>query len=176
MAVAVIALVGCGSSPHAAAPAEPFVMEPPPPPPAAPVARELARPAEPAEVARAEPRERPTEPVDVPADGKYGAKHIVVMHVGSKRKPAHVQRSKAEARALIDSVLQQLEHNLADWDSVCAQYSDEPGAKHRAGDLGHFRKGMMVPEFEHAVERTRVGTLSGIVETEFGYHVILRTK
>jgi len=106
----------------------------------------------------------------------FGAKHVLVMHKDSKRKPTHVKRTRAAAQARIQLVLSMLKQNPSEWDAICARYSDEPGADKRFGNLGRFRKGSMVPEFQKGVEHTRVGSLSGIIETDFGFHVLLRTK
>ena len=45
----------------------------------------------------------------------------------------------------------------------------------RGGDVGYFRKGQVVPEFESACVGLNVGQLSGIIHTQFGYHVIKLT-
>ena len=45
----------------------------------------------------------------------------------------------------------------------------------RGGDLGSFGKGMMVPEFEQAAFNSEIGVLVGPVNTQFGWHLILRT-
>lgn len=44
----------------------------------------------------------------------------------------------------------------------------------RAGDLGEFPKGRMVPAFEKALLQLKVGEISGIVKTQFGFHLIQR--
>jgi peptidyl-prolyl cis-trans isomerase C len=44
------------------------------------------------------------------------------------------------------------------------------------GDLGHFSRGMMVPEFDQAVFALSPGELSEPVRTQFGYHLIKRTE
>jgi peptidyl-prolyl cis-trans isomerase C len=43
------------------------------------------------------------------------------------------------------------------------------------GSLGWFGRGMMVPEFDQAVFSMNVGDVSDIIETQFGYHIILKT-
>jgi parvulin-like peptidyl-prolyl isomerase len=56
------------------------------------------------------------------------------------------------------------------------QFSDEPGSVARGGDLGTFKPDVMVPEFAKAVVALKIGERSGIVETRFGFHIIVRTK
>ncbi len=64
----------------------------------------------------------------------------------------------------------------ARFEELVDEYTDEPNAKARGGDLGSFRRGQMVHEFQEAVESLRVGEVSGVVETPFGFHLVLRTK
>ena len=106
---------------------------------------------------------------------QYGAKHLLVMYAGSMRAPAHITRSKTEALQRAIEARRKLT-NGADFGDIVTQYSDEPGAAQRGGDLGTFPKGAMIPEFQQGVENTPVGSISTIVESPFGYHIILRTK
>ena len=61
----------------------------------------------------------------------------------------------------------------ADFSKLAAQYSTEPGAGARGGDLGFFKKGDMVPEFANAAFAMKPGDVSTApVHTQFGWHVI----
>jgi peptidyl-prolyl cis-trans isomerase D len=59
-----------------------------------------------------------------------------------------------------------------DFGMLAARLSEEPGAAERKGSLGWFGKGRMVPEFESAVAKAKIGEIVGPVKTQFGYHVI----
>lgn len=99
------------------------------------------------------------------------ASHILLMYAGSERSAA--TRSKAEAQAKIAELESQLEAG-ADFASLASQHSDCP-SRSRGGDLGPFGRGMMVGAFEEAAFGLPVGGRSGVIETPFGYHLILRT-
>lgn len=62
-----------------------------------------------------------------------------------------------------------------DFAALAKAYSRDPGSAAQGGDLGYFKTGSMVPEFERAVLALKPGELSGIVKTPFGYHLIKAT-
>ena len=78
--------------------------------------------------------------------------------------------TKDEARKKAEMVLD-LVHKGGDFAKLAEQYSDD-GSKTSGGDLGYFTKGKMVPEFEKAAFSLKPGEVSGIVETQFGFHII----
>jgi peptidyl-prolyl cis-trans isomerase SurA len=59
---------------------------------------------------------------------------------------------------------------------LAKRYSEDPGTKEQGGSLGWFKQGRMVKPFEDAVFSMRPGQTSGIVKSEFGYHIIRLDK
>jgi len=101
------------------------------------------------------------------------ARHILIMHQGSKRKPASVTRTEEEARQLIQEIADKLKGG-ADFAELARQYSDCPSGKRAGGDLGTFAKGRMAPPFEKVAFALEENQISDIVETDFGFHLIQR--
>lgn len=60
------------------------------------------------------------------------------------------------------------------FEKLAADFSQCPSGK-RGGDLGEFGRGRMVKPFEEAAFGLEVGKVSGLVKTQFGYHLIKRT-
>src|SRR5213080_3575769 len=81
--------------------------------------------------------------------------------------------SVASARALelAESLVVALRGG-ANFAEVAKKYSADSASREQGGELGWFRRGVMVKQFEDVAFRLRPGTISDVVPTEFGYHII----
>lgn len=75
------------------------------------------------------------------------------------------------ARARIDSLLQRIK-NGESFEELAQKYSEDPGSKQRGGDLDYFERRRMVREFDETAFQLDSGRVSGVVRTNFGYHII----
>jgi peptidyl-prolyl cis-trans isomerase C len=98
-------------------------------------------------------------------DAQVRASHILV-----RVDPNADAKTKARAKTEIDSVLKELKAG-GDFAKLAQQHSQD-GSAAQGGDLGYFPKGQMVPEFDQVAFALPVGQLSGIVTTQFGYHIL----
>jgi hypothetical protein len=114
----------------------------------------------------------PPETVQPVPPGSIRASHILISYEGLPRTSA--TRTKDEAEQLATDLLARIEAG-EDFGEIAQAYSDCPSAE-KQGDLGFFKKGRMVKPFEDAAFSLKVGEVSGVVETQFGYHMIKRTQ
>lgn len=94
------------------------------------------------------------------------ASHILIQTNGDTGK------EKAKAKAKAEEVLKELQKAPSRFADLAKQYSQDPGSAQKGGDLGFFGRGMMVKPFEDAVFAQNEGEISGLVESDFGYHII----
>lgn len=95
------------------------------------------------------------------------ASHILVK--AEKSAPADV-RAKAKAKA--ESLLAEVKKNPTAFPELAKKNSDDTGTAERGGDLDFFGRGAMVKPFEDAAFALKPGETSGVVESDFGYHII----
>lgn len=76
-------------------------------------------------------------------------------------------------KGLATQVLKRLKQG-ARFEELAKDFSTCP-SKSKGGDLGWFGPGKMVKPFEEAVVKLRRGKISGVVKTQFGYHIIKKT-
>jgi parvulin-like peptidyl-prolyl isomerase len=94
-------------------------------------------------------------------------------NIGKKSaRASHVLVPKAD-EAKLEQLKAQIDAGERAFDDVAREYSTCPSSN-RGGDLGEFRQGMMVPEFDRAVfaEGLQLGSVLGPIRTQFGWHLI----
>jgi peptidyl-prolyl cis-trans isomerase SurA len=94
---------------------------------------------------------------------------VDLAHIYLKPKPS--DQAKSAAQQKIQGILDSLKSG-SDFAALAKKYSEDPGSAPQGGDLGFVRRGQFVKEFETAAFSLAENQLSGIVETEFGYHII----
>lgn len=85
----------------------------------------------------------------------------------TKVKASHILvSSESEAKALKSEI-----DEGASFEELAKKYSKCPSGKN-GGDLGYFRRGQMVKEFENVAFDTEINKVSDPIKTQFGYHLI----
>jgi len=97
------------------------------------------------------------------------ASHILIAYKGAERSPA--TRTKEEAQALANDLLTQAKANPGNFAILAMTNSDDPGSKNNGGEYDNITPGQMTPKFNDFVFNNAAGTI-GVVETEFGFHVM----
>lgn len=98
------------------------------------------------------------------------ASHILVKtDAGASADQKKAARTKAEG------LLAQIKQNPAVFAELARKNSDDPGSAVNGGDLEFFGRGAMVKAFDEAAFKLKKGEVSGLVETEYGFHIIQLT-
>jgi peptidyl-prolyl cis-trans isomerase D len=98
------------------------------------------------------------------------ASHILI---GFKSGAGDAEKAKARERA--SAILSQLRKAPDTFAELAKKNSDDPGSASKGGDLDYFSRGMMVGPFEDAAFRLKLNEISGLVESDFGFHIIKLT-
>lgn len=91
--------------------------------------------------------------------------HILFLTVGKPDAEVEEIRKKAE------DVLKQVKKG-ANFEDLAKKYSEDPGTKDKGGDLGWIVQGQTVPEFEKVAFSLPKGSISDLVKTQYGFHII----
>ena len=102
--------------------------------------------------------------------GSIRASHILISYSGATRANSLVTRNKNEAEEIAKKIYSKVRKNVGNFSRLAAENSDGP-SKNLGGDLGFFQEGTMTQKFYSFCEKARVGRV-GLVETEFGFHII----
>ncbi|MBI4433827.1 protein translocase subunit SecD [Candidatus Uhrbacteria bacterium] len=88
-----------------------------------------------------------------------------------------LDRRNREAKKRAEEVLVRARKSNADFAALAREFSEDPGSKEQGGDLGWFRSGVMVKEFNDAVFGAKqTGVIPRLIESPFGWHVIRKEE
>jgi len=93
--------------------------------------------------------------------------HILLMTVGAGKTDAEVEEIRKKAQ----DVLNQAKKG-ANFEELAKKYSEDPGTKDKGGDLGWIIQGQTVAEFEKAAFTLPKGSISDLVKTQYGFHIL----
>jgi peptidyl-prolyl cis-trans isomerase D len=98
------------------------------------------------------------------------ASHILIK---AEQDASSADRAKAKARA--ETLLAEVRKTPSSFAELARKNSDDPGSAAKGGDLDFFGRGAMVKPFEDAAFALKAGEISAVVQSDFGYHVIMVT-
>jgi peptidyl-prolyl cis-trans isomerase C len=103
---------------------------------------------------------------------QVNARHILVAFKGSPAAQAgKPELTEEQAKAKAEDLRKQIVAG-ASFEELAKKESDDLGSGSRGGELGEFGRGQMVPEFEKAAFEAKVGEITPVTRTQFGYHII----
>jgi len=105
--------------------------------------------------------------------GEYNIpERVHVRHILVKTPPGADQKTVDAAKAKAEDLLKQIQGG-GNFEELAKKNSDDPGSAQKGGELPPFQHGAMVAEFEQAAFALQnKGQLSGLVKSEFGFHII----
>jgi peptidyl-prolyl cis-trans isomerase D len=96
---------------------------------------------------------------------------VKVRHILIKVEQGADAKTDAAAKQKAENLLQQIKAG-ADFAALARANSDDPGSKDAGGELGMIQRGVTVPAFEQAAFALQPGQISGVIKTQFGYHIL----
>jgi len=110
-------------------------------------------------------------PTDFEQPETVHVRHILLLTMDTAtRAPLPADQIQAK-RKQIDDLLKRVKAG-EDFATLAGQYSEDPGSKLKGGELPPFSHGEMVPEFEAAAFSMATNTVSDVVTTAYGFHII----
>ena len=94
---------------------------------------------------------------------------VDISHILMQVKPSEKAQMAAYDKA--EKILKELKAG-ASFEELARKYSEDPASAKRGGDLGFTQRGDLVPEYENVAFNLKNGEISGIVQTQFGFHII----
>jgi peptidyl-prolyl cis-trans isomerase D len=104
---------------------------------------------------------------DYQVPNRVHVEHILLMTVGAGKTDAEVDEIKKKAQDLLNQA-----KKGANFEDLAKKYSEDPGTKDKGGDLGWIIQGQTVAEFEKAAFSLPKGSISDLVKTQYGFHIL----
>ena len=86
-----------------------------------------------------------------------------------------VEEKMKQKKELAEKLLKELQADNTKFAAYAKKYSEDENSAKQGGDLGFFDKKSMVPEFADAAFSSKPNTVAGVVQTQYGYHIIMVT-
>jgi peptidyl-prolyl cis-trans isomerase D len=102
---------------------------------------------------------------DYQVPDRVHVEHILLMTVG--KTDAEVDEIKKKAQDILNQA-----KKGSNFEDLAKKYSEDPGTKDKGGDLGWVTHGQTVPEFEKAAFSLPKGSISDLVKTQYGFHIL----
>jgi peptidyl-prolyl cis-trans isomerase D len=111
---------------------------------------------------------------------QYKASHILIKsddplpfgeELSSEEKEKLLNKADEKTKIKADEILKQIKEG-ADFGEMAKKHSTDTASGKNGGSLGQFSRGLMIPEFEAALDKLKPGELGGPVKTMFGFHII----
>ena len=93
-------------------------------------------------------------------------------HILIKAEKGMPQAELDKAKAKAEGLLAEVRKNPSSFAELARKNSEDPGSAEKGGDLDFFGRGAMVKPFEDAAFGLKAGETSGLVQSDFGYHII----
>lgn len=112
---------------------------------------------------------------------KFYGDHQAEMSAPEQRHAAHIliavsqaasEADKKAAKDKAEAILKEVKQAPEKFAELAKKNSADPGSAAKGGDLGFFGRGMMVKPFDDAVFSLKAGEISGVVQSDFGFHII----
>ena len=124
-------------------------------------------------------------------DDQVRASHILIMAnpyqiqqeltEGSKKTfkedvlKTKINEIMAQKKEQAEKLAKELKADNSKFEAYAKKYSEDENSAKQGGDLGFFDKKTMVPEFAEAAFKAKPNTVTDVVQTQYGYHIIMVT-
>lgn len=97
---------------------------------------------------------------------------IRTSHILVEFKPGATAEQRAEAKKRATEILDEVNKSKRPFEELVKLYSDDPLSKQAGGDVGWQSRVTLVPAYYDAALSMKVGEIKGLIETQFGYHIV----